>query len=50
MNDAYHAIKDPIAYAGQTALVWVFGNQDVIKNAYQTLSPQDKIEADLTFC
>ena len=50
MSDAYHAIKDPISYAGQTALVWVFGSKDVIKNAYQNLSPQDKREADMTFC
>ena len=50
MSDAYHAIKDPIAYAGHSTLVWVFGNSDVIKNAYETLSPLDRIEADLPFC
>lgn len=39
MNKIFHAIKDPITYAGKTALTWVLGNQDVIKNPYQSLSP-----------
>jgi hypothetical protein len=39
MSKMYHAITNPIAYAGQTALIWVFGNKDVIKNPYQSLSP-----------
>jgi hypothetical protein len=39
ISKVFHAIKDPITYAGKTALTWVFGKQDVIKNAYQSLSP-----------
>lgn len=34
LNKIYHSIKDPITNAGKSAITWVFGKQDVIKNPY----------------
>lgn len=51
MSDAYHAIKDPLFYAGHTYLVYILGPMDFVRKIQtQTMSRSDKKEADLTFC